>query len=252
MILLKTPQEIEKMTASGAILGDVLQKLLNKAAVGISTRELDEYADNLISQAGAKPSFKMEKNYHHATCMCVNDMVVHGVPNNYKLKDGDVLGIDAGVFYQGWHSDASWTVRIGGVKEDKIGRFLSVGQQALRLAIERCVPGNRVGDISKVIDEVVSQAGYSPVKQLVGHGIGRDLHEDPEIPCFLRGSVENTEIIKEGMVFAVEVIYNQGKSPVIYDNNDGWTIVTRDGSVSGLFEHTVAITASGPRILTKV
>lgn len=254
MIPIKTPQEIEIMAQGGAILAHVIKSVLDKAAAGITTKELDDYAEKLIKESGAAPSFKMEKKYGYATCMCVNEMVVHGIPSDCQLKNGDILGVDAGVFYRGWHTDASWTIEIRNSKFETRNhkKFLETGERALELAIEQCVPGKHVGDISRIIEEVVTQVGYSPVKQLVGHGVGRDLHEDPEIPCYLRGKVENTEEIKTGMVFAVEVIYNQGKSPVVYSNDDSWTIVTRDGLPSGLFEHTVAITASGLRILTTV
>ncbi len=246
MIKIKTPEEINQMAASGKILHEVMQKVLAKAAAGITTAELDKYADGLIIAAGGKPSFKMEKDYNFATCMCVNDMVVHGIPSEYKLKNGDILGVDCGVVFNGWHSDASWTIAVN----SQTKKFLQTGETALKLAIEQCVPGKHIGDISKTMEEVIRQAGYSPVKALVGHGIGRSLHEDPEIPCYQRGKVENTPEIKPGMVLAVEVIYNEGGSPVVYANGDGWTIVTRDRSPSSLFEHTVAVTAEGPRVLT--
>lgn len=246
----KTPEQIEIMAAGGAILARVIDLVLEKAAPGITTRQLDEYAEQLIRESGAFPSFKMEKGYFFATCMCVNEVVVHGIPNGEPLKEGDILGVDIGVFYQGFHTDASWTVVIGKVFSEKRRRFLRTGQLALQAAIEKCFPGRRVGEISREIGRIITQAGYSPVKQLVGHGVGRDLHEDPEIPCYSRGKVENTAEIKEGMVLAIEVIYNMGKSPVIYHNDDGWTIATRDGLPSGLFEYTVAVTANGPRVLT--
>lgn len=246
MIKIKTSEEISQMAQSGKILHEVMQKVIAKASVGVSTFELDKYADELIRAAGAQASFKMEKGYFHATCMCVNDIVVHGIPSKDKLKQGDILGVDCGAIYNGWHSDASWSIEIGG----KDNKFLQTGEKALKLAIEKCVIGNHIGDISKVIEDTVRSGGYSPVKQLVGHGIGTSLHEDPEIPCYLRGRVENTPEIKIGMVLAVEVIYNSGESGVVYGNDDGWTIVTRDGLPSGLFEHTVAITANGPWVLT--
>lgn len=247
MINIYSSQEINTMRQTGKILASVLQKTLAKVAIGVTTLDLDKYADELIIQAGSQPSFKMEKGYQFATCMCVNDMVVHGLPTNRQLQKGDILGIDLGVYYQGFHSDGSWSVQVGGGANS----FLETGEEALKKAIEKCVPGNHIGDISQTIQETVEKAGYSCVKQLVGHGVGRALHEDPEIPCYLRGRIANTPEIKEGMVLAVEVIYNQGKSPVVYANDDGWTIVTRDSLPSGLFEHTVAVTTTGPQILTK-
>lgn len=246
MIHIKTPAEIEMMAKSGKILAEVMQKVLAKADVGVTTLDLDKYAEELILSAGGKPSFKLEKGYYFTTCMCVNDMVVHGIPTDYKLKNGDILGIDCGLVLDGWHSDASWSLEIGGKKNI----FLETGEKALELAIEQCVAGNHIGDISKAIEDTVRAGGYSPVKALVGHGIGKELHEDPDVPCYLRGDIKNTPEIKVGMVLAVEAIYNMGESPVVYGGDDGWTIVTRDGLPSGLFEHTVAITENGPRVLT--
>lgn len=249
MIQIKSPDDISKMRDGGKILATVLQQTLFHAKPGITTFELDKFADNLIASFGAKPSFKMEKGYSFATCMCLNDIVVHGIPTGAVLKSGDILGIDAGVFYKGFHTDASWTIEINSSFPNP---FLSTGQKALEEAIKVCKIGNRVGQISQKIQEIVEGGGYSCVKQLVGHGVGQKLHEDPEIPCFLRGRIGNTPLIQEGMVFAVEIIYNQGKSPIVYQNDDGWTIVTRDGLPSGLFEHTVAITPQGPCILTPI
>lgn len=250
MIKIKTLPEIEQMARGGKILHEVMGKVLAKADRGVSTLELDGYADELIKAAGAVPSFKGEKGYGFATCMNVDAMVVHGVPRDYKLQDGDILGVDLGVYYQGWHTDASWTTEVKSLSRDsKISRFLRVGEEALEEAVKQCVPGKHIGDISQAMENIIRQAGYSPVKQLVGHGIGRELHEDPEIPCYLRGKIANTPEVKVGMVLAIEVIYNQGQSAVVYENDDGWTIITRDGLPSGLFEHTVAITAGGPRVL---
>ncbi len=248
MINIYSPSEIAIMAAAGKILAKTLEDVLKMVKPGITTLELDKFVDDAIVTAGAKPSFKMEKGYSFATCMCVNDMVVHGIPTKYALQNGDILGIDLGVFYQGFHSDGSWSVQVGGGPN----KFLETGVWALDEAIKKCVPGNHIGDVSKTIQNIVESGGYSCVKQLVGHGVGRQLHEDPEVPCYLRGRVENTPEIKEGMVLAVEVIYNQGKSPVVYANDDGWTIVTRDGLPSGLFEHSVAITKHGQKILTVI
>ncbi len=250
-IPLKTPDEINLMHEGGKILAEILHQTLAKATPGITTYELDKFTDRLIHQAGAKPSFKMEK-YSFATCLCVNDTVVHGVPDGYVLHEGDILGIDMGVFYKGFHTDASWTKEIASSQAPRNDNpFLRTGELALKEAIKVCQIGNHVGHISQKIQEIIEDGGYSCVKQLVGHGVGKDLHEDPEIPCYLRGKIENTAEIKEGMTFAVEIIYNMGKSPVIYKNDDGWTVVTRDGLPSGLFEHTIAVTSCGPEILTQ-
>lgn len=252
MISIYTDQEIGLIRESGKITAQVLQQVLQKVAPGITTRELDQYTDELIGKSGGKPSFKTVKGYHWATCMNVNDTVVHGIPNEYKLQEGDRLGVDLGTYFKGFHSDASWSVIVGAERPDqKTGEFLKTGKTALDLAIKQCVAGSRIGDISKAIQDTVQGGGYSCVKQLVGHGVGRELHEDPEVPCYVRGKIGNTPEIKVGMVLAIEVIYNMGRSEVVYGSDDGWTIVSRDESVSGLFEHTVAVTAQGPKILTK-
>ena len=258
-ISIKTPQEIEIMAQGGKILAEILQKVLAKTVPGTTTLELDKYTEQLILAAGAQPSFKIEKGYQFSTCMNVNDMVVHGLPSEYQLQNGDILGVDLGVFYKGFHTDGSWTIEVQSLPAGKAGeklkvksKFLETGEIALQKAIEKCVEENHIGDISKTIQDIVERAGYSSVKQLMGHGVGKKLHEDPDIPCFLRGKVENTPKIKIGMVLAVEIIYNEGKSPIWYQNDDGWTIVTRDSSLSGLFEHTVTVTENGPMVLTKL
>ncbi|MDO8515032.1 MAG: type I methionyl aminopeptidase [bacterium] len=241
-----TPEEINKIREGGKITAMVIQKVLERAVPGVTTKELDNYATELICAAGGNTSFAMEKGYHWATCMNVNDMVVHGIPSDYVLKEGDLLGLDLGTFYQGFHTDASWSKIIN----KNFNNFLSTGELALNEAIKVCKVGNRIGHISQKIQEIVEGGGYSCVKQLVGHGVGKDLHEDPEIPCYQRGNINNTCEIKEGMVLAIEIIYNEGKSPVVYNNDDGWTIVTRDGYNSGLFEHTVAIINGRAEIMT--
>lgn len=254
MINLYSQEEIEKIKKSGAITSSVVKKLIELAVPGVSTLELDAEAEKIIRSSGAEPSFMMEPGYQFTTCMQVNDMVVHGIPTDYRLASGDRLGIDVGAVLASFHSDASWSIIVGddGKREDlaPLRKFLSVGETALQKAIAECVPGNRIGHISQKIQELVEGGGYSCVKQLVGHGVGHKLHEDPEIPCYLRGKIENTPEIKVGMVLAVEIIYNMGESALVYENDDGWTIVTRDGSPSGLFEKTVAITPNGPEILT--
>ena len=250
MIKIYSPAEIALAAKSGQITASALKTVLENATPGITTKELDKIAEKEILAAGAEPSFKMEKGYFHATCLCVNDCVVHGIPTDYRLRENDRLGVDIGAYYQGFHGDASWSIVVGKKSDSKAAEFLQAGQEALRLAVAAAVPGNHIGNISAAIQKTIESAGYSPVKQLVGHGVGRILHEDPEIPCYIRGRVKNTPLIKPGMILAVEVIYNQGTSPVVYSNDDGWTIVTRDGKLSGLFEHTVAVTETGPRILT--
>lgn len=254
MINLYTPEEIAKIAKSGAITSLAVDELIKLAIPGVSTLELDAEAEKIIRSKGGEPSFMMEPGYKFTTCMQVNDMVVHGIPTEYRLAKGDRLGIDVGAVLDGFHSDASWSVIVGDDGKDpsfdSLRSFLQTGEKALKEAISVCRPGNRIGHISQKIQEIVEGGGYSCVKQLVGHGVGHKLHEDPEVPCYLRGKIENTPELKVGMVLAVEVIYNMGDSALVYENDDGWTIVTRDGSPSGLFEKTLTITANGPEILT--
>ncbi|MDO8621441.1 MAG: type I methionyl aminopeptidase [Candidatus Levybacteria bacterium] len=266
MINIKTNEEIEIMQLGGEILADVLFKVLEHAKVGVSELELDKLAEELILKAGGEPGFKKVANYNHTICVSTNNVVVHGIPTNYKFKKGDVVGIDCGVYFKGFHTDAAHTVRVksfppqrdpssDGTKfkvqsSDGVDRFLETGKKALEKGIEQAKIGNRVGHISKAIQDTVEGKGYSIVRSLVGHGVGRKLHEDPEVPGFLNVPIQRTPLLKEGMTIAIEVIYNMGKRDVVYANNDGWTIKTKDGSISGLFERTVAITKESPRILT--
>ena len=238
--------DFQKLKEGGKITAMVIKKVLERAVPGVTTQALDKYAEELIKNANGYPSFMLEKGYHWTTCMNVNDTVVHGIPTDYVLKTGDRLGLDVGTFYKGLHTDASWSKVI----DRPNNHFLEIGELALTEAIKEARTGNHIGNISAKIQEIIEGHGFSCVKQLVGHGVGRELHEDPEIPCFIRGRIEKTPEIKIGMCLAVEVIYNEGKSPIVYGNNDGWTIVTRDGSMSGLFEHTVFITGNGPEIIT--
>ena len=257
MIDIKTQEEIEVMAKGGKILSDVLREVLKHVKPGVSGLKLDLLAEKLIVQKGGEPGFKKVKNYKHALCVCVNDVVVHGIPTDYKFKEGDLVTIDCGVYYKGFHTDSAHTVRVqrsgaGKVQNsDEVDRFLETGKKALEKAIKVARVGNRIGHISKTIQDVVEGAGYSVVRSLIGHGVGRNLHEEPEIPGFLEGPIEETPLLKKGMTIAIEVIYNRGKPDVVYANSDGWTIKTKDGSLSGVFERTVAITEKGSVVLTK-
>jgi len=265
MIFIKTKKDIEIMAEGGRKLAKVMQAIKKKVAPGISTRELDKLAELLIKKEGGIPSFKMVKGYKFATCMCVNDCVVHGIPADYRLKEGDILGIDIGMHYKGFHTDMAWTVKVQSskpstraqaegfkVQSDRLDRFLETGRFALDQAIKKARIGNYVGDISKAIQETIEGKGHSVVRQLVGHGVGKKLHEEPQIPGFSKGEIKNTPLLQEGMTLAIEIIYNLGKPEVVYKNKqDRWTIVTKDKSLSGLFEDTVAITKSGPIVLTQ-
>ena len=254
---IKTPEEIEIMRQGGKILAQVLFEVLKHIKPGITELEIDELADRLITEKGAEPAFKKVKGYNHATCISTNNTVVHGIPTSRKLEEGDVVGIDCGVFYRGLYTDMSETRKVSTNNKqqttnntDEIDRFLETGKRALDEAIKASIPGNRVGHISKTIQNIVEENGYSVVRSLIGHGVGKKLHEDPEVPGFLNKKIEKTPLLKKGMTIAVEVIYNMGGYGVSYRNSDGWTIVTSDGSVSGLFERTIAITDGEPRILT--
>ncbi|MEK7534204.1 MAG: type I methionyl aminopeptidase [Patescibacteria group bacterium] len=255
MIDIKTEKEIEIMWQGGKILAEVLFEVSEHAKSGVTEIELDSLAERLIKEKGAEPGFKKVKGYCHAICTSTNDVVVHGIPTKYQLKEGDIIGIDCGVYYKGYYTDMAETIRIKDkglrIKEDKVYRFLETGKRALMEAINVAKVGNRIGHISKNIQKIIEGQGYSVVRSLVGHGVGKSLHEEPEVPGFLAGSVENTPKLLAEMVIAIEVIYNMGKPDVVYSNDDGWTIKTKDGSLSGLFERTVAITKDMPMILTQ-
>lgn len=255
MIDLKTEEEIEIMRQGGRILYEILFEVLKSVKVGVSELELDQLAEKLILKKGGEPGFKKVDGYKHTICISTNTVVVHGVPTEYKLKEGDVVGIDCGVYYKGFHTDAAHTIRIKDeglmIKDDGADKFLETGKRALEEAIKVARFGNRVGHISKTIQNIVEGAGYSVVRSLIGHGVGRQLHEEPEIPGFLNGPIDKTSKLNIGMTIAIEVIYNMGKSDVVYSGNDGWTIKTKDNSLSGLFERTVAITNEGSVVLTQ-
>jgi methionyl aminopeptidase len=251
MIKIKTPDEIKIMQIGGKMLADTMWEVCAAIKPGMTELEVDEIADRLITEKGGEAGFKKVEGYHHATCISTNEVVVHGIPSPYVLKDGDIIGIDCGVFYKGFHTDMSETVRVGAKRQDEIDKFLKVGKQALATGITEAKVGNRVGHISKAIQDIVeAENGYSVVRSLVGHGVGEELHEDPEIPGYLNGKIERTPYLKEGMVIAVEVIYNMGGPDLAFANDDGWTLQSKDGSLAGLFERTLAITANGPLVLT--
>ena len=244
-LTIKTPEEIEIMAEGGRKLAEIRDEISRQVQPGISTGQLDTMAEKMIIKAGGKPSFKMVPGYAWATCINLNETVVHGIPGEEKIKKGDKVGIDVGMFYKGYHTDTSVTV--GGPE-----KFLEVGRLALKKAAEQASPGKRIMDISKMMQETVEGAGYSVVRALTGHGIGRKLHEEPAIPCFAMGKYEHSPFLVSGMVLAIEVMYNEGAAEVAYKNDDGWTIVTADDKISGLFEHTVAVTGDGPVVLTTV
>lgn len=261
MVELKTDREIKLMQKGGKILHRILLKLLETAAVGVRLSDLDKLAERLILEAGGKPSFKMVPGYKWTICTSVNDVVVHGIPDDYVLKEKDLIGIDCGIYLDGFHTDHAWTKKITNRaplgrlqitnEQDRVDKFLEIGEEALNKAIKQAEAGNYIYDISKAIQNTIEGAGFSVVRSLVGHGVGRKLHEDPEIPGFVKGRRHDSVKIIPGMVLAIEVIYNLGGPDVIYKGNDGWTIATKDGKISGLFEATVAVTSHGSLVLTE-
>ncbi|MBA3723648.1 MAG: type I methionyl aminopeptidase [Candidatus Levybacteria bacterium] len=253
MIHLKSPEQIKIMQHGGHILATVLGEVMDAVAPGVTELDLDRLAERRIREMGGEPGFMRVEGYKHTTCMSTNDVVVHGIPTEYALQAGDVVGVDCGVFYKGFHTDMSDSKRVKGErgKKDAIDTFLEIGKVALDEAIAQAVVGNHVGHISKAIQDIVEkQNGYSIVRSLIGHGVGKELHEEPEVPGYLRGKIEKTPKLRIGMTIAVEVIYNMGTAEVMLDR-DHWTIRTADGKIAGLYERTIAITKDGPLMVTK-
>jgi len=249
MIILKAPWEIEKMRRSNAIVAEILAILKEAVKPGITTMELNELAEELCIKKGARPAFKGYRNYPYSLCVSINEEVVHGLPSKKRyLQEGDIVSLDFGVFYDGYYGDAAITVPVGKISANA-KRLLEVTENALYKGIEQAREGRRVSDISAAIQTYVESHGYSVVRQFVGHGIGRSLHEDPQVPNF--GKPGKGAKLKVGMVLAIEPMVNEGTYEVEI-LPDGWTAVTKDRKLSAHFEHTVAITKNGPEILSKI
>lgn len=246
MIVKKSSEEIEKMAAAGAVLVKALNLLRAKVRPGITTGELDAAAEKLIRAHGAEPAFKGYRGFPGSICTSPNSMVVHGIPGAYRLSRGDILSVDVGVVLDGWVADAARTFPVGPVSPIA-RRLLRATEGALFAAVEQCRTGNRLGDVSHAVQTQVEDEGFSVVRSLVGHGIGRDMHEDPQIPNF--GDPGTGTPLEEGMVLAVEPMVTAGRHPVRM-GDDHWAIFSQDGSLAAHFEFTVAVQASGPRILT--
>ena len=246
MIIKKSSEEIDAIAASGRILARCHRLLRSKARSGVTTRELDKAAERFIRSQGAEPVFKGYRGFPGSICASPNSMVVHGIPGAYGLTRGDILSIDIGVLLDGWVSDAAVTLPIGPVSPVARG-LLNTTRAALFTGIEQCHGGNRLGDVSAAIQQRVEADGYSVIRSLVGHGVGRDMHEDPQIPNF--GRPGTGPELEEGMVLAIEPMVNAGGHEVRM-GTDNWAVYSLDGSLAAHFEHTVAITAAGPRILT--
>ena len=246
MIIRKAPAEIDRMARAGAVVADTLALIGERARAGVTTHELDELADDYIRSRGGIPTFKGYRGYPASICTSPNDMVVHGIPGLYALGEGDVLSVDVGVTLDGFVADSAYTFAIGEVSPEA-ERLLEGCQAALAAGIEQCRVGNRLSDISHAIQRVTEEHGYSVVRSLVGHGVGRSMHEEPQIPNF--GEPGRGPLLSEGMTFAIEPMINAGGAEVVL-HEDEWSISTSDHSLSAHFEHTVAITGEGPRILT--
>jgi methionyl aminopeptidase len=245
---IKTPEEVQIMAEGGAKLRRVKKELMKHVKVGVSAAEIDDLAEKLILDEGAVPSFKMVPGYHWTTCINVNDGIVHGIPKKELVfKEDDIVSVDVGLFYKGFHADTSMSTYLGKDKE-KI-KFLDCGRKALKECIKTAKKGKKIGDISAIMEATLESCGYKPVRALVGHGVGRELHEAPAVPCFVSGSRDERVELVPGLVIAIEVMYAAGKPDLVTDS-DGWTIRTRDGKITALFEETVAITSNGPLVLT--
>jgi methionyl aminopeptidase len=247
MIIKKSPEEIEKIAAAGEILVKTLALLQSKLRPGVTTGELDAAAEKFIRSQGAEPAFKGYRGFPGSICTSPNSMVVHGIPGPYKLSRGDILSIDVGVVHDGWVADAARTFPVGSTSPIAT-RLLRATEGALFAAVEQCRPGNRLGDVSHAVQEHVEGAGFSVVRSLVGHGIGRDMHEDPQIPNF--GDPDRGPELEAGMVLAVEPMVTAGRHAVRM-GDDHWAIYSQDGSLAAHFEFTIAVTEDGPRILTR-
>ncbi len=246
MIIKKTPDEVEKMAASGEILVRCLKMLASKVRAGITTEELDAAAERFIRSQGAEPAFKGYRGFPGSICASPNSMVVHGIPGPYELKRGDVIAIDVGVIKDGWVSDAAMTVPVGPVSPEA-QKLLDVTKSSLFAGAEQMRPGNHLGDVSAAIQRTVEAEGLSIIRTLVGHGIGRDMHEEPQVPNF--GDPGKGPELEEGMVMAIEPMVNAG-GPLVRMGDDGWSVFSEDDSLAAHFEFTVAVTPDGPRILT--
>jgi methionyl aminopeptidase len=247
MVLIKTPEQIEIMAQAGQILSRVIKELKNRVEPGITTQSLDKLAEELILNSNARPAFKNYKGFPAALCASINEQIVHGVPSQRTLKEGDILSLDLGVTYKGFCSDMAVTVPVGAISPE-VGRLLRVTKKSLKRAIHRAKPGKTLGDIGQAIQTYIESQGFQVVKELCGHGIGQQVHEDPEVLNF--GQRHKGLELKAGMVIAIEPMAVMGH-PGIKKGPDGSCYQTADNSLSAHFEHTVAVTDKGPRVLTE-
>ena len=244
-----TTDKIPAMTEGGKHLATVLLAIKESIKPGITLIELDSIADKLITEYGDIASFKTVKGYSHATCINLNDGIVHGIPNETIVEPGDLVSVDIGILHDGFHTDSAFTVQVPPMNT-KITQFLEVGREALAAAVAMALPENSVFHISSAMESVIRSDSYTPIRELTGHGVGKELHESPSIPCFADPG-SRRDILKEGQTIAIEAMYAMGDHPLVQDA-DGWTLRTRDHSLSGLFENTVLITKGRPIILTAI
>jgi len=248
LTVLKSQDEIKRMADSCRIVAEVLEGVKEHVATGVTTKELDDYVESFILSKSAKPAFKGYRGYPASVCTSVNEEVVHGIPSSRKLKDGDIICLDIGVLFRGFYGDSAVTLPVGNISAEA-QKLISITEQSLQAGIEKASVGNRLFDISSAVQQCVETAGFSVVRNFVGHGIGRNLHEDPQVPNF--GKAGEGPRLVEGMTLAIEPMVNAGGWEVTV-LDDGWTAVTRDRSLSAHFEHTVAITKNGYNVLTKL
>lgn len=248
MIILKSKEEIDRIRESNRIVAEVLRKLEEIIAPGITTKDIDGMAEEMAKKYKARPAFKGYRGYPASVCTSLNSEVVHGIPSSRELQEGDIISLDFGIYFKGYYGDAAITVPVGDVP-DRGKKLIRITEESLYKGIDEARPGNRLGDISAAVQEHVEAAGFSVVRDFVGHGIGKGLHEDPQIPNY--GTRGRGIVLREGMVFAIEPMVNEGTFDVTV-TGDGWTVVTKDGKLSAHFEHTVAICDNGPEILSTV
>ena len=241
-------KELEIMAQGGHLLAQVRDTLAKSAKAGMTPVELDALADTLIDQTGGQAAFKKVPDYHHATCININTGVVHGIPTKIPFQIGDIVSIDVGLYYKGLYTDTAVTVCIGGHPTPAQKKFLDTGVLALQAGIKAAVPGAFVSNISKAVEAVIKAAGYSTIKELTGHGVGKQLHMDPYVPNYYDPHAPDSQLYT-GQTLAIEPMYSTGSGKIAFAK-DGWTITTADHSTAALFEHTIAITSRGPRILT--
>jgi methionyl aminopeptidase len=246
VIIKKSPEEIEKMARAGLVLAATHDLIESNIRAGVSTAELDRLAERFIRSQGATPTFKGYRGFPGSICASPNAMIVHGIPGSYRLAPGDIISIDVGVTLDGWVADAARTFAVGDI--DQVARkLLDVTESSLHAGVAQCCEGNRMGDVSSAVQRMVEAAGFSVVRSLVGHGVGRSMHEDPQVPNY--GKAGKGTLLEEGMVLAIEPMTTAGR-PGVRVGGDGWAIYSQDGSAAAHFEFTVAITAAGPLILT--